>query len=92
MIGTIFRIDNIIESDLNDISIIRLSLCNENEHGLEELASYIRMEMSKNNANLFFLGNILREMCEYETAIICFDQHLNMLENKFTFEAACCYT
>lgn len=92
MIGTIFRIDNIIESDLNDISIIRLSLCNENEHGLEKLASYIRMEMSKNNADLFFLGNILREMCEYETATICFDQHLNMLENKFTFEAACCYT
>jgi len=94
MIGTIFRIDNIIESDLNDISIIRLSLCNENEHGLEKLASYIRMEMSKNNADadLFFLGNILREMCEYETATICFDQHLNMLENKFTFEAAYCYT
>ncbi|UJR29707.1 hypothetical protein I4U23_017256 [Adineta vaga] len=92
MIGSIFKIENIFQSEFDCISIIKLSLCSENDHELKELSSYIQMEIFESNPNLISLGNMLREMCEYSEARKCFQRHLNQLEDIQSSEIALCYT
>ena len=92
MIGSIFKIQNVVEPESDDMWTIKLSLCSANDHELEELASYVQKEMLKYNPDLISLGNMLREMSEYETARKCFQRQLNQLGDEVSSEVAFCYT
>jgi tetratricopeptide (TPR) repeat protein len=92
MVGSIFKIQSIVEPKSDRMWTIKLSLCSENDHELKELASYLQMEMLKYNPSMISLGNMLREMCEYKEATKCFQRQLNQLQDENSSEAACCYT
>ncbi|CAF0854652.1 unnamed protein product [Adineta steineri] len=92
MVGSIFKIQRVIEPELDGIWTIKSSLCSENDHELKELVSYVQKEMLKYNSNLISLGNMLREICEYEKATKCFQRHLCQLDDENSSEAALCYT
>ncbi|CAF3516994.1 unnamed protein product [Rotaria sp. Silwood2] len=92
MVGSIFKIQSVVEPESDGMWTIKLSLCSENDHELKELVSYLQMDMLKYNPDLISLGNMLREMCEYEKATKFFQRQLNHLDDKNSSEAACCYT
>ncbi|CAF5161744.1 unnamed protein product, partial [Rotaria sp. Silwood1] len=92
MVGSIFKIQSVVEPESDGMWTIKLLLCSENDTELKELASYLQTDMLKYNPDLTSLGNMLREMCEYEKATKCFQRHLNQLDDKNSSEAACCYT
>jgi tetratricopeptide (TPR) repeat protein len=90
MLGSIFKIESVVNS--NDTqTIIKLKLCNENDHHLKELSSYLKHNLSC-GPTLVSLGNLLENMGEYEKAARCYRRQLDKPDKKNSYVTGCCYT
>ena len=89
MIGSIFKIDSV--RNTHHYHTIKLKLCNDNDHDLEVLSSYLKDKIPC-KPTLVSLGNLLGDMGEYGKAAKCYQRQLNKLKNKNSYGAGCCYT
>jgi tetratricopeptide (TPR) repeat protein len=68
MIGSIFRIVE-IQHDPNQISIIRLVLCSENDHDLKNAFEHLKKEYNaKDKMDLFSFGHVLSDLGNFDDA------------------------
>ncbi|CAF2629125.1 unnamed protein product [Rotaria sp. Silwood2] len=67
MLGSIFRINKIHDDDKDELSIINMSLCSEDDFELKELFAYLKKDIGE-EASMVTLGNILLQMGEYDKA------------------------
>ncbi|CAF0850500.1 unnamed protein product [Adineta steineri] len=67
MIGSIFRLDNIYRNE-DQIWIVKISLCNDDEHDLKQVLMYMKQQIESGEMNLRILGNLLWEMGKLDLA------------------------
>ncbi|CAF0853694.1 unnamed protein product [Adineta steineri] len=67
MIGSIFRLNN-IKRNGDQIWIIKMTLCNDNEHDLKQVLMYMKQQIENEEINLRTLGNVLWEMGKFDLA------------------------
>ena len=70
MIGCIFRLIKIEETKNEEIVMIHMELCGDDEHDLKELFDYMKKEFGDENeeVNLRSFGKVLRQMGKYNLA------------------------
>jgi len=70
MIGSIFRLIKIEEMKNEEIVMIHMELCGDNEHDLKELFDHMKKELGGGNeeVNLRSFGQVLRDMGKYDLA------------------------
>ena len=70
MIGSIFRLIEIDRDNDQQIWIIKMKLCGDDEHQLKKLFDHMKKEYGggNNDVNLRFFGNVLRRMGKYDLA------------------------
>ncbi|CAF0847220.1 unnamed protein product [Adineta steineri] len=78
MIGSIFRLNNIYRND-DQIWIIKMTLCNDDEHDLKQVLMYMKQQIDSDETNLRTLGNILWEMGKFDLAEEYFIRSLKQL-------------
>ena len=78
MIGSIFRLESISHND-NNVWIIRITLCNDNEHDLKQVLSYMKKQTGSGETNLRTLGKIVWEMGKLDLAEKYFTRFLKEL-------------
>ncbi|CAF3126735.1 unnamed protein product [Rotaria sp. Silwood2] len=74
--GSIFRIDNIIR-EKNELYVIHLSLCSDDDHHLKSVFDYIKHQYDENSINLLSLGNALKRTGKLDEAEKCYQRLLN---------------
>ncbi|CAF1452508.1 unnamed protein product [Rotaria sordida] len=62
MIGSIFRLNSIDQSSDDNIWIIQMTLCNENESNLKNVLLHMKDQLGTGETNLRTLGKLLWEM------------------------------
>jgi tetratricopeptide (TPR) repeat protein len=67
MLGSIFRINNIVYDDHDALWVLNLSLCSEDDFELKELFAYLKKDIEKEIC-MATLGKILVRMGEYDKA------------------------
>ncbi|CAF1439571.1 unnamed protein product, partial [Adineta steineri] len=67
MIGSIFRLNSINRND-DQIWIIKMTLCNDNEHDLKQVLMYMKEQIESGETNLRILGKLLWEMGKFDLA------------------------
>ncbi|CAF4138303.1 unnamed protein product, partial [Adineta steineri] len=75
MIGSIFRLNNINRDDKDQIWIIKMTLCNDNQHDLKQVLMYMKQQIESEETNLRTLGKLLWEMGKLDLA----EKYLNRL-------------
>ncbi|CAF1020693.1 unnamed protein product [Adineta steineri] len=78
MIGSIFRLNNINRDD-NQIWIIKMTLCDEDEHDLKQVLMYMKQQIESREMNLRILGNLLWEMGKFDLAETYFTRSLKQI-------------
>ncbi|CAF1490171.1 unnamed protein product [Adineta steineri] len=78
MIGSIFRLDNIDCND-DEIWIIKMTLCNDDEHDLKQVLMYMKQQINSKEANLRTLGKLLGTMGKLDLAEKYFNRLLQEL-------------
>jgi hypothetical protein len=68
MLGSIFRLQSIKHNDKDDVWIIRMTFCNDDEHDLKQVLISMKQEMGNGEVNLQTLGKFLSEMRKFELA------------------------
>ncbi|CAF3164126.1 unnamed protein product [Rotaria socialis] len=68
MLGSIFRLDSVDRHSYGHISIIRMTLCSENESDLKNVLIDMKRELGSGQTNLRTLGTLLREMGKFDLA------------------------
>lgn len=81
MLGSIFRLEHINCND-NGIWIIRMTLCNDNDHDLKQVLVYMKEQTGNGETNLLILGRILWEMGKLNLAKKYFDRLLKELSSN----------
>ncbi|CAF4355344.1 unnamed protein product, partial [Rotaria magnacalcarata] len=59
MIGSIFCVKSIIRNNDYNVWIIKISLCSDNQHGLQEVLMNVKQKTANGETNLQTLGKIL---------------------------------
>ncbi|CAF4816121.1 unnamed protein product [Rotaria sp. Silwood1] len=59
MVGSIFRLNSVSRSSDDPVWIIRMTLCNENEHDLKQVLMYMKQQLGDGETNLRTLGKLL---------------------------------
>ena len=67
MLGSIFRINAIKHDDKDELWMININLCSEDDFELKELFAYLKKDIG-GEASMITLGNILIQMGEYDKA------------------------
>ncbi|CAF1454988.1 unnamed protein product [Adineta steineri] len=67
MLGSIFRINKIDYDDKDELWIINMNLCSEDDFELKELFAYLKKDIGE-EASMVTLGKILLQMGEYDKA------------------------
>lgn len=88
MVGTIFHLVA-IDHDENDLWIIRMNLCSNEQHQLNEVFNYMRKEYGDNQTNLLSFGKLLWTMGKYSQAEKYFRQLLNQLSENDPLRSYC---
>ncbi|CAF0805933.1 unnamed protein product [Adineta steineri] len=78
MIGSIFRLNYINRND-DQIWIIKMTLCNDDEHDLKQVLMYMKQQIESSEMNLRILGNVLWEMGKFDLAEEYFIRSLKQL-------------
>ncbi|CAF0776970.1 unnamed protein product [Adineta steineri] len=81
MIGSIFRLNNINRND-DQIWIIKMTLCNDDEHDLKQVFMYMKRQIESGEMHLRILGNVLWEMGKFDLAEKYFTRSLQQLSSK----------
>ncbi|CAF0904747.1 unnamed protein product [Adineta steineri] len=81
MIGSIFRLDNI---NLNDdqIWIIKMTLCNDDEHNLKQVLMHMKQQIENEETNLRTLGKLLWKTGKLDLAEKYFTRSLKQLPSN----------
>ncbi|CAF1396320.1 unnamed protein product [Adineta steineri] len=82
MIGSIFRINNIYRDDKDQIWIIKMTLCNDDEHGLKQVLMYMKQQIKSEETNLRTLGKLLGKMGKFDLAEKYFNRLLQELPSN----------
>ncbi|CAF3382494.1 unnamed protein product [Rotaria socialis] len=90
MLGSVFRISNIIYSEQELVWIAELVLCSENDHDLKDLFAYHKTKIGQDFTDVVTLGDILFKMGEFDKAKQYYNRILNEL-SKVDLTAASCY-
>jgi tetratricopeptide (TPR) repeat protein len=78
MLGSIFRLESINRND-NQIWIIRMTLCSDDEHDLKQVLMYMKQQIGSGETNLRILGKILSEMGKFDLAETYYNRLLKEL-------------
>ncbi|CAF1034321.1 unnamed protein product [Adineta steineri] len=81
MTGSIFRLDNIYRND-DEIWIIRMTLCNDDEHDLRQVLMYMKEQIGSGEMNFRILGNVLSDMGKFDLAEKYFTRSLEQLTSN----------
>ncbi|CAF1100458.1 unnamed protein product [Adineta steineri] len=81
MTGSIFRLDNIYRDD-DEIWIIRMTLCNDDEHDLRQVLMYMKEQIGSGEMNFRILGNVLSDMGKFDLAEKYFTRSLEQLTSN----------
>ncbi|CAF1427681.1 unnamed protein product [Adineta steineri] len=81
MIGSIFRLDNIDRND-DQIWIIKMTLCNDDEHDLKQVLMYMKEQIESGEMNLRVLGKLLGTMGKLDLAQKYFNRLLQELPSN----------
>ncbi|CAF3733935.1 unnamed protein product [Adineta steineri] len=68
MLGSIFRLISIIRDDENQIWIIQMCLCGDDEHNLKQILMEMKNEIANGETNLCILGKVVRRMGHLDLA------------------------
>ena len=79
MIGSIFRLNSVNCSAKDQIWIIKMTLCSENEHDLQEVLMYMTQQLGSGDTNLQMLGKLLWDMGQLDMAEKYFIRLLDQL-------------
>ncbi len=81
MIGCVFRLINIQENKKEEIWMIEMELCGDDQHDLEELFHHMKNKYGggNNEVNLLSFGDVLHEMGKYNLAEKMYHRLLNEL-------------
>ncbi|CAF3804426.1 unnamed protein product [Rotaria sordida] len=79
MIGSIFRLNSVDQNSDDNIWIIRMTLCSENESDLKNVLQYMKQQLGTGETNLRTLGKVLWEMGRLDLAEQYFIRLLNNL-------------
>ncbi|CAF2075378.1 unnamed protein product [Rotaria magnacalcarata] len=82
MLGSIFRLNSVNRSSDNQVSIIRMTLCSENEHDLKHVLMYMKHQLGGGETNLQTLGKVLWEMGKLDLAEKYFNRLLKQLPSN----------
>jgi hypothetical protein len=79
MIGSIFRLSNIYRNN-QQIWIIQLTLCGDDEHDLKNLFEHMKNSYADgdNDATLFSFGRVLHKMGKFDQVEKCYHRLLTM--------------
>ncbi|CAF0834236.1 unnamed protein product [Adineta steineri] len=67
MSGSIFRLNNIHRNG-DQVWIIKMTLCNDDEHDLKQVLMHMKQQIGNEETNLRTLGKLLWEMGEFDLA------------------------
>ncbi|CAF0769546.1 unnamed protein product [Adineta steineri] len=81
MIGSIFRLNNIDRND-DQIWIIKMTLCNDDEHDLKQVLMYMKQQIENEETNLRTLGKLLWKMGKFDLAEKYFNRLLQELPSS----------
>ncbi|CAF1429283.1 unnamed protein product [Adineta steineri] len=81
MVGSIFRLNNINRSN-DQIWIIKMTLCNDDEHDLKQVLMYMKQQIEHEETNLHTLGKLLRKMGRFDLAEKYFNRLLQELSSN----------
>ncbi|CAF3699654.1 unnamed protein product [Adineta steineri] len=81
MIGSIFRLNNINRND-DQIWIIKMTLCNDDEHDLKQVLMYMKHQINSEETNLRTLGKLLWKMGKLDLAEKYFNRLLQELPSN----------
>ncbi|CAF0802568.1 unnamed protein product [Adineta steineri] len=90
MLGSVFRITNVVYSKQEQVWVAELMLCNENDHDLRDLFSYHKEKIGKDLSNFVPLGDILFKMGEFDKARQYYKRILTEL-STIDLSTASCY-
>ncbi|CAF3613462.1 unnamed protein product, partial [Rotaria socialis] len=68
MLGSIFRLNSIDHSSNDQVWIIRMTLCSDDEHDLEKVLINMKQQFGCGETNLLTLGKLLWEMSKLDLA------------------------
>ncbi|CAF3316418.1 unnamed protein product, partial [Rotaria socialis] len=68
MLGSIFRLNSIDHSSNDQVWIIRMTLCSDDEHDLEQVLINMKQQFGCGETNLLTLGKLLWEMSKLDLA------------------------
>jgi tetratricopeptide (TPR) repeat protein len=70
MVGSVFRLTEIVREDEEQTWLIRMELCGDNQHELKQLFDHMKKSYGcgDKEINLHSLGNVLRNMGKYDLA------------------------
>ncbi|CAF4930384.1 unnamed protein product [Rotaria sp. Silwood1] len=68
MLGSIFRLDSINRSSGDQVWIIRMTLCSDDEHDLKQVLVDIKQQFGSGETDLQILGRLLWEMSRLDLA------------------------
>jgi len=80
MLGSIFRLQSIDYNDDNDVWIIQMSLCSDEEHDLKQVLMHMKQQTGEGETDLRQLGKMLQEMGKVELAEKYFKRFLEELQ------------
>ncbi|CAF0905604.1 unnamed protein product [Adineta steineri] len=78
MVGSIFRLDNIYRND-DQIWIVKMTLCNDDEHDLKQVLMHMKQQIENKETNLQTLAKLLWEMGKLDLAEKYLTRVLNQL-------------
>lgn len=68
MLGSVFRLNSIQSPPDSQFSIIRMTLCGDNEHDLKDILIYMKEEFGSGETSLRTLGKVLDKMGKFDLA------------------------
>jgi hypothetical protein len=89
MFGSIFRLND-ISCDDNQVWIIRMTLCGDEEHDLEQVLVHMKEQNGTGETNLWTLGKILWKMGKFHLAEKYFCRLLDELPMNDPLRAILC--
>jgi tetratricopeptide (TPR) repeat protein len=94
MIGCVFHLINIHYDDVEQIWMIRMELCDDDEHDLKKLFNYLKKEYGcgENEVNLCSFGNLLHRMGKYDLAEKIYYRVLVQLQSNDPSLSDLCYS
>jgi tetratricopeptide (TPR) repeat protein len=79
MIGSIFRLKNIYYNDTDNVWIIEMNLCSDNEFDLKQVLLHMKQQIGNGETDLQTLGKILWDMGKLDLA----EKYLKRLINEY---------